>query len=33
MVADEIQTGFGRTGRLFCCDHEDVRPDMYILGK
>ncbi|MBM3316858.1 MAG: ornithine--oxo-acid transaminase [Candidatus Eisenbacteria bacterium] len=30
---DEIQTGFGRTGRRFCCDHEDVRPDMLILGK
>jgi ornithine--oxo-acid transaminase len=32
-LADEIQTGFGRTGRMFACDHEDVRPDMYILGK
>jgi len=33
LVADEIQTGLGRTGRLFACDHEDVVPDMYILGK
>ncbi len=33
LIADEIQTGLGRTGRLFCCDHENVRPDMYILGK
>jgi ornithine--oxo-acid transaminase len=32
-VADEIQTGFGRTGKLFACDWEDVKPDMYILGK
>ncbi len=32
-LADEIQTGLGRTGRLFCCDHEDVRPDVMILGK
>ncbi len=33
MIADEIQTGLGRTGRLFACDHDDVTPDMYILGK
>ncbi|MBO7742571.1 ornithine--oxo-acid transaminase [Paenibacillus sp. MWE-103] len=33
LVADEIQTGFGRTGRLFACDWEDVVPDMYVLGK
>lgn len=32
-IADEIQTGLGRTGRLFACDHEDVRPDVLILGK
>jgi ornithine--oxo-acid transaminase len=32
-LADEIQTGLGRTGRLFCCDHEGVRPDAVILGK
>jgi ornithine--oxo-acid transaminase len=33
MMADEIQTGLGRTGRLFACDHEDVKPDVMILGK
>lgn len=33
MLADEVQTGLGRTGRMFCCDHEDVMPDAYILGK
>ncbi len=32
-VADEIQSGLGRTGRTFACDHEDVVPDVYILGK
>lgn len=32
-VADEIQAGLGRTGKLFACEHEDVVPDMYILGK
>ncbi len=32
-VADEIQTGFGRTGRKFACDYEGVKPDMMILGK
>jgi ornithine--oxo-acid transaminase len=33
LIADEIQTGLGRTGRLLACDHERVRPDMVILGK
>jgi ornithine--oxo-acid transaminase len=32
-LADEIQTGLGRTGRLFDCEYEDVRPDMMIIGK
>lgn len=32
-IADEIQTGIGRTGRLLACDYEDVHPDMLILGK
>lgn len=32
-IADEVQTGLGRTGRMLCCDHEDVKPDILILGK
>lgn len=32
-IADEVQTGLGRTGRLLACDHENVRPDVLILGK
>ena len=33
LMADEIQTGLGRAGSLFACDHENVRPDVMILGK
>ncbi|MFF3944368.1 ornithine--oxo-acid transaminase [Streptomyces sp. NPDC001902] len=32
-IADEIQSGLGRTGRTFASEHEDVVPDMYVLGK
>lgn len=32
-IADEVQTGLARTGRLLACDHEEVRPDILILGK
>lgn len=33
MMADEVQTGLGRTGKRLACDHEGVRPDLLILGK
>jgi len=32
-IADEVQTGIARTGKMLCCDHEGVRPDIVILGK
>jgi 4-aminobutyrate aminotransferase/(S)-3-amino-2-methylpropionate transaminase len=32
-VADEVQTGFGRTGRLFACEHHDLDPDLMVLAK
>ncbi len=33
MIADEVAVGFGRTGRMFACDHEDVTPDIMALSK
>jgi ornithine--oxo-acid transaminase len=33
MIADEVQTGLCRTGKMLACDHENVRPDILILGK
>lgn len=33
LIADEIQVGLGRTGKMFACDWEEVTPDIYILGK
>lgn len=33
LIADEVQTGLGRTGRRFACEHEAVTPDVYVLGK
>lgn len=32
-IADEVQAGLGRTGKTFACEHEDVQPDIYVLGK
>ena len=33
LIADEVQTGLARTGRMLCCDHDGVRPDSLVLGK
>ena len=33
MIADEVQSALGRTGYTFACDHDGVRPDIYVLGK
>jgi len=33
LIADEIQTGLGRTEKMFACDHENIRPDVLIIGK
>ncbi len=33
LIADEVMTGFGRTGRMFACEHEAVQPDLYVFAK
>ena len=33
LIADEVQTGLCRTGKMLCCDHDEIRPDILVLGK
>ena len=33
MIADEVQTGLGRTGKMLACNYEKIKPDILILGK
>ena len=33
LIADEVQTGLGRTGRMLACDYDNIKPDILILGK
>lgn len=33
LIADEVMTGFGRTGRMFACEHESIQPDIYVFAK
>ena len=33
LIADEVMTGFGRTGKMFACQHENVQPDLYVFAK
>lgn len=33
LIADEVQTGIGRTGKMLACDHDNAKPDILVLGK